>query len=78
MSWGYWHNLGLKNHTRKMGNIHKDFQLNQFMRNILYQNVPIFKLYILLTRRINNCVLRVLKNFGLEALVQFEPKEINK
>ena len=31
MSWGYWHALGPKSHTRKIGNIHKDFQLNQFI-----------------------------------------------
>ena len=42
------------NHTRKSDKIHKDFELYQaFMHNFLSQNVSIFPIYILLTRRIN-------------------------
>ena len=46
--------LDPKNDTRKVHNTHKDFELFQvFMRNVLCQNVRIFLLYILLTRRID-------------------------
>ena len=42
------------NHTRKSDKIHKDFELYQaFMHNFLSQNISIFPIYILLTRRIN-------------------------
>ena len=51
---GYSIILDPKNHTRKVHNTHKDFELFQvFMRNFLCQNVRIFLLYILLTRRID-------------------------
>ena len=46
--------LDPKNHTREVDNTHKDFELFQvFMCNFLCQNVRIFLLYILLTRRID-------------------------
>ena len=51
---GYSIILDPKNHTRKVHNTHKDFELFQvFKRNFLCQNVRIFLLYILLTRRID-------------------------
>ena len=51
---GYSIILDPNNHTRKVHNTHKDFELFQvFMRNFLCQNVRIFLLYILLTRRID-------------------------
>ena len=51
---GYSIILDPKNHTRTVHNTHKDFELFQvFMRNFLCQNVRIFLLYILLTRRID-------------------------
>ena len=50
----YWDSLGLKSHARKIRNNQKDFDLYQvFMHNFLYQNVPMFLLYILLTVRID-------------------------
>ena len=46
--------LDPKNDTKKMDKIHKNLGLYQvFMHNSLCQNVPIFPLYILLTRRID-------------------------
>ena len=54
MIWKYQNILGPKNHTRKISKIDKGFELCQvFMHNLLYQNIRIFALYILLTRRIN-------------------------
>ena len=45
--------LSSKTHAGKIGNIHEDFELYQvFMNNFLFQNVPLFLLNILLTRRI--------------------------
>ena len=43
-----------KNHKRKIYTIYKGFELCQvFMHNFLYQNVPIFPIYLLLTKRID-------------------------
>ena len=44
------HNLGLKNHARKISDIHKNFELYQvFMYNFLCQTVLTFPFYILFT-----------------------------
>ena len=40
VSWGYQHSLDLKNHTRKISNIHKNFELYQvFMHNFLCETI---------------------------------------
>ena len=52
--WRYLDNFGQKNHTRKISNICKGFELYWiFMHNFLYQNVLIIPLYILLSSRID-------------------------
>lgn len=52
VSWGIGTVFSQKNHTRKTGNIHKYFKVNQvFIHNFLCQNLVIFLLNILLTRR---------------------------
>ena len=49
--------LCLKNHKRKIGNNHKDFELYQlFMHNFLYQNVLIFPLYLFPTNAKTSCI----------------------
>ena len=46
--------FGSKNHTRKIDKIRQDFELYQvFMYNYLCEIVPIFPMYILITKRIN-------------------------
>ena len=63
--------LGPKNHTRKINNIHKNFELQQvFMPNFLCQNIPIFPLHILLVRRIETFWSEGIEHFGLEILEQ--------
>ena len=48
------------------------------MRSFLCQNVPIFPLYILLTRRIKTFGLKVSRNFGLEGTEQFCTEDLGK
>ena len=49
VNWGCYDILDPKNHTRKISNIQKKFELYQvFMRNFVCQNVPIFPLHILI------------------------------
>ena len=59
MSWGYQDILGPKNHTRKIDNFHKDFELYKvFMRNFLYQ-------YYLLEDS-TDFDLEILRQFGIK------------
>ena len=49
-----WGHFGPKSHTRKIGNVHKDFEQYQLLiHNVLCQNVPIFLLYLLITRSVD-------------------------
>ena len=46
--------MGPTFHTRKLGNVHKNLKLyHVFMHSFLCQNVPIFLLHIMRTRRID-------------------------
>ena len=66
--WGEGGILSLKYHTRKMSNIHKDSELYQlFMHNFLYQNIPMFPLYILLIlEESTHFALKVVGQFGIK------------
>lgn len=58
MSCRYCHSLGQKNHTGKISNIKKGFELYQiFIHDFLCQTVPIFPLYILFTNYPNYLLL---------------------
>ena len=67
----YQHSFGSKEHTRKISDTHKDFELYQvLMHNFLCQNIQIFTSYILLAKRIGKFWSKVLTDFGLEILRQ--------
>ena len=73
--WRHRNILVLNNHARKIGKIHKEFELCQvFMHNCLCQNILIFPLYLYLTKRIDKLWSKGLTNFGLEVSNYFGPK----
>ena len=62
-----WDSFVPKNHTREISNFYKDFNIYQFlMHNFLYQNVPLFLLYILLTKKLTHFGLRFSGQFDVE------------
>lgn len=74
------HTLGSKNHTRKICNIPKDFELYEiFMHSFLCQNLNIPVIHITyLLEELTYFGLKVLKSFSLEVWAQFLLKNLYK
>lgn len=70
----------IKNYTREINNIHKNFELYQtFMHNFFCQNIPIFSLYMSLTRKIETVRSESLEMFwsGSFKTVSYKKSQIN-